>query len=124
MNRLLLVDAIVNLILGGVLLAFPLGIGRPLGLPAAASGFYPSLLGAVLVGIGIALLLARAGRPGLGLDGAIAINSVGAGVLVVWLIASPPSMPLRGEILLWSVAVIVLAIGSVELVHRRRADGR
>ena len=123
-RSLLLVDAVANLAIGALLLGFPLGVGTLLGLPEAATSFYPSLLGAVLVGIGVALLLARAGRPGLGLDGAIAINLVGAGALLAWLVVRPPAMPPRGAIVLWSVAVVVLAIGAVELAHRRRSGAR
>ena len=119
---LLLVDAIANLVLGGLLLCFPLGIGRLLDLPAADTAFYPSILGGVIFGIGIALLLARAGRPGLGIEGAIAINLAGAGVLVVWLVAQPPAIPARGLITLWVVATVVLAIGFVELILRRGVD--
>ncbi len=121
-RTLLLIDAIANLLLGVLLLCFPLGIDDLLGLPAARTAFYPSILGGVILGIGIALLLARAGRPGLGLDGAIAINLVGAGVLAVWLVVQPPRVPVRGMITLWAVALIVLAIGAVELVHRSASD--
>jgi hypothetical protein len=121
---LLLVDAAANLLLGLILLAFPLGTGSLLGLPGADGAFYPSLLGAVLTGIGIALLQARAGRPGLGLEGAVAINLTGAGVLAVWLLLAPPEVPTRGLVTLWAVAAIVLAIGVVEIYHRHgRARG-
>ena len=118
-RALLLVDAIANLVLGALLLGFPLGLGESLGLPKAATGFYPSILGAVIFGIGISLLFARAGRPGLGIDGAIAINLIGAGVLVVWLLTQPLDIPTRGVVTLWIVAGVVLAIGLVEFYHRR-----
>jgi hypothetical protein len=121
---LLLIDAIVNLTLGVLLLAFPLGVAQRLGLPEAASSFYPSILGGVIFGIGIALLLARSGRPGLGVDGAIAINLVGGGVLAVWLVSQPLAIPTRGLVILWIVAALVLGIGLVELVARTRADDR
>lgn len=121
-KSLLLMDAVANLVLGALLLCFPLGVDRLLGLPTAAGAFYPSILGAVIFGIGVALLLSRAGRTGLGLDGAIAINFIGAGVLVLWLMVKPPVIPLRGLITLWTVATIVLGIGCFELVTRRRAN--
>jgi hypothetical protein len=121
-RTLLLIDAIANLALGLLLLGFPLGVASFFGLPESASDFYPSILGAVIFGIGIALLLARAGRPGLGIDGAIAINLVGAGVLVVWLLSQRLGIPTRGLITLWVVAVIVLGIGVIELAHRARSD--
>ena len=119
-RRLLVIDAAINLLLGLLLLLFPTGIAAWLGAPSAASAFYPSILGGVLFGIGLALLLEarRHGRGprGLGMAGAICINLCGAGVLALWLLAAPPAVPLRGQILLWSIAVGVLGIGLVELL--------
>jgi hypothetical protein len=57
---LLVFDAAINFILGFLLL---LAIPRPeqipqlLGVPAFNTAFYPSILGAVLFGIGIALVM-------------------------------------------------------------------
>ena len=119
-KRLLVLDALINLLLGAALLLFPLGTAAWLGIPPSDSAFYPTILGGVLVGIGQALLLEAWGRRqeirGLGIAGAIAINFGGAGVLAIWLLAAPLSIPLRGQILLGSIAIIVLAIGLVELV--------
>ncbi len=119
LKLLLVIDAGVNLLLGGLLLMFPFGIAAWLGVPQTESAFYPTILGGVLCGIGLALLLEARGRErrssGLGLAGAIAINFCGAGVLAVWLIAAPPAIPLRGQILLWTIVVLVLGIGLIEL---------
>lgn len=117
---LLAIDAVVNLILGSLLLSFPAGMIEFLGLPAVAHYFYTSILGAVIFGIGIALLIdlfgASHGVRGLGLGGAIAINLCGGGVLFLWLILASFALPLRGHIILWAVAVLVLAIGLIELI--------
>ena len=119
-KALLLIDGIVNLILGLLLILYPVGIVELLGLPPTDTYFYPIILGAVLFGIGIALLIERYGEPrkvrGLGLGGAIAINLSGAGALVIWLVISPFSLPIRGKIILWSVAIAVLAIALAEIV--------
>ena len=119
-KALLLIDGIVNLILGLLLILYPVGIVELLGLPPTDTYFYPIILGAVLFGIGIALLIERYGEPrkvrGLGLGGAIAINLSGAGALVIWLVISPFSLPIRGRIILWSVAIAVLTIALAEIV--------
>ncbi|MBN2412682.1 hypothetical protein JXQ31_13415 [candidate division KSB1 bacterium] len=116
---LLLIDAIVNLVLGFLLILFPVGIAEKLGVPQADINFYPTILGGVIFGIGIALLVERLGLNhnirGLGLGGAIVINLCGAGVLLVWLISTPLGIPLHGYIILWSIAVIVLLIGIIEI---------
>ena len=56
-SGILLVDSIVNFLLGILLLIFPRVIMKFLGLPLIESAFYPSILGAVLIGIAIALFL-------------------------------------------------------------------
>jgi len=118
----LLIDGVINLVLGIILLLFPLGMAKLLGLPNSNTNFYPVILGAVLFGIGIALLVERYGAHkdvrGLGLGGAIAINLCGAGVLLVWLVAAPLDIPLRGHIILWSIAIIVLIVGLAELITK------
>jgi len=72
-KRLLIIDAAVNLVLGMLLLLFPAGIVALLGLPPTNTDFYASILGAVLFGIGIALLIERYGASrnirGLGFGG-------------------------------------------------------
>jgi len=121
-KTLLVIDAIINLILGVLLLFFPAGVVELLGLPLTNTNFYPSILGAVLFGIGVALLIERYGASknirGLGLGGAIAINLCGAGVLLLWLLIAPFDIPLRGIVVLWSIAIIVLIVGFVEIIAK------
>ena len=89
-------------------------------MPQAGNAFYPLILGGVLFGIGLALLIeafgGRRGFRGLGMNGAIVINVSGAGVLAVYLASSSLAIPLRGQILLWSIAILVLAISVIELL--------
>jgi hypothetical protein len=116
---LILADAVINLLLGALLLLYPQWLVELLGIPAVSTTFFPNVLGGVLFGIGIALLIAhRGGKQGLGLDGAIAINLCGAGVVVCWLVVAPQAIPPRGKITLWIVALMVIGIGVVEVWHR------
>ena len=124
-HPLLLVDALINLLLGLLLLIYPQWLAEALGMPAVATSFFPNVLGGVLFGIGMALLIAyRGGAQGLGFDGAIAINLCGAGVVVGWLVFAPDAIPPRGRVTLWIIAVIVIGIGLIELRQRLspRAD--
>jgi hypothetical protein len=120
-RTLLVIDGLINLLLGALLLCFPLGIAAVLGVPTSGYSFYPTLLGAVLFGIGAALLIdvvgGSRGLHGLGMAGAVAINFCGAGVLVMWLVIAPPQIPLRGRILLWTIALVVLSVGLVEIAR-------
>ena len=117
-KKLLVVDGFANLLLGILLLFFPLEIAQFLGVPQPESNFYPTILGGVIFGIGVALLIERYGFDkgvrGLGLGGAIVINICGSLVLLGWLILAPPAIPTRGLILLWGIGLFVLGIGVVE----------
>ena len=115
---LLKVDAAINLILGILLLAFPLKLVKALGMPMAEPSFYPTILGGVLFGIGIALLIEcyrqSNGLIGLGLGGAIAINLCGGVVLAIWLLSGSLNLPLRGQIFLWSLVLLLVGISVIE----------
>ena len=58
-STLLELDGAGNLFLGVIFLVFPNAVSELLGLPGGESRFYPTILGAILFGIGIALLLER-----------------------------------------------------------------
>jgi hypothetical protein len=120
---LLLIDAIINLLLGVLLIFFPSSLVDALGVPTAASAFYPSILGAILFGIGVALLVQRSIGDGLGLCGAISINLCGGIVLGLWIVYGDLELPFRGLIFLWALVVILVGISTIEiLASRRRQD--
>ncbi|MGD8961855.1 MAG: hypothetical protein PVF29_15155 [Desulfobacterales bacterium] len=123
---LLKVDAVINLILGILLMAFPAGLVKALGIPMEVPAFYATILGAVLFGIGLALLMEcyrRSSRfSGLGLGGAIAINLCGGCALAIWLSSDTLSLPLRGEIALWFLVLILIGLSLLEGFAHLRKD--
>ena len=117
----LLFDAFINLILGILLLAYSPHIVKFLGVPSTQDYFYPNILGAIFIGITVALLIeAFRKRPdgfiGLGLIGAICINMCGGIVLFLWLVFGDLKIPLKGYIFLWILDLILLIISSMELI--------
>lgn len=118
-TTLLRVDGVINLVLGLLLMAFPSGLVETLGVPQTDDRFYPTVLGAVLFGIGIALILEAGRLPGgiigLGLGGAVAINLMAACILVVWLVWGDLVIPTRGQILLGVLSAALVAISTFEL---------
>jgi hypothetical protein len=125
-SRLLELDGIGNVLLGLPLLLFPRLVTEFLGLPGTGSTFYPAILGAVFVGIGVALLLERF-RPslgGLGLGGAMSINLIFGLALGSWLLLSDAGLPYRGVIVLSTLAVILIGISVAEAfsLARRNLD--
>jgi hypothetical protein len=123
-NLILFIDAIINLVLGILLLPASPKIAEFLGVPPVEPGFYPSILGAVLFGIGIALLIetfkGRRRFSGLGLYGAIAINLCGGFVLAFWLLFLELHLPLRGLIFLWLLVILLIFISLVEWMNERK----
>jgi len=119
---LLLIDGIVNIILGVLLLLYPAGVVELLGLPITNTFFYPTILGAVLLGIGMALIMELVGFKkrlrGLSLGGAVIINIIGSLVLMIWLLFGSLQIPIKGTIILWVVGLTVLSIGIAELLTK------
>jgi hypothetical protein len=123
---LLLVDAVINLALGVLLLLFTKDLVDFFGIPPAVQTFYPNILGAVLFGIGLALLIECFRKPegliGLGLGGAVAINLCGGLVLAAWLIFGGLDLPLRGMVFLWVLVAVLVGISTFELVAHLRSS--
>jgi len=103
------------------LLMFPRSLVEWLGLPLPSSAFYVRILGAVILGIGVALAIEFRGEPTsslvrLGTGGAAAINLCGGGALAAYLAFGDLSLSTEGKIVLWILAAVVVGLGLVELV--------
>jgi hypothetical protein len=123
---ILIVDAVINFTLGVLLLLFSPAVVAWFGVPPSSTSFYANILGAIFVGITIALIIGAAGRnsprsAGLGLSGAISINLCGGIALALWLIFGGLTIPTKGFIFLWALVVILIVISLAELLHLGRA---
>lgn len=121
----LLVDAGIDVVLGILLLAFNPGLAEFLGLPPSSTAFYPSILGAVFVGIALALAVEAFRAPGdprvgLGLVGAAYINLCGGIALGGWLLFGGLTLPGRGLVLLWVLVGLLVVLSGLELVRSLR----
>jgi len=125
-NPLLILDAIINLILGGLLIWYPPALVEAMGLPLSPSRIFPDVLGGVLIGIGVALILEdrRTGiRPvGLGLGGAIAINLCGAVALASSLLSARPALTHFGQVFLWGLVFLLVLVSGFEWLNLRRTS--
>jgi hypothetical protein len=120
---LLAVDGTVDLLLGLALIIAPSGITKFLQLPDAGAYLYTTVLGGVLVGIGLALLLSLKSSAGLGLAGALVINICGASAAAGWLVFSAGELSPVGEVVLWSAIGAVFVVALAELVARPWRSG-
>ena len=120
----LMLDAVINYTLGILCILYPF-VAELIGVPIVENSFYPNLLGAILIGIGIALTIEcyrkQVGMIGLGLGGAVAINLSGGFVLVLWLIFGDLNIPFKGYLFLWSLAIILVFISLIEIfIHLKQ----
>jgi hypothetical protein len=118
---LLFLNAILYLALAFLLLLFPFGLVGSLGVALPGVTFYASMLGAVLLGIGLALLVERSrstlGLPGLGINGAILINISCAVTLGIWLFFRSLNLLQIGYVLLWGLLAMVVTITLAEAFY-------
>jgi len=119
---LLLIDSIVNFILGLLLILYSPKLAQFFGVPIIESAFYPNILGGVFIGIALALFFEAYSKnlkitSGLGLLGANCINLCGGLVLLYWLLFGNLDLPPKGVIFLWSLDLILLVISSMELAN-------
>ena len=123
-SRLLELDGVGNVLLGLPLLLLPEAVSEFLGLPTVGATLFPAILGAVFVGIGVALLMQRF-KPalgGLGLGGAMSINLIFGVVLASWLLLSRVSLAPRGVFVLSILAVILVGISVAEAFSLSRKE--
>ncbi|MBN1897486.1 MAG: hypothetical protein JW827_01815 [Spirochaetes bacterium] len=124
-SPVLIIDAFINFLLGILLLSYPVKLVRCLGLPYTGDLFFPNILGAVFIGITLALLIEHYRKKsfftGLGLAGAICINLCGGLVLAFWLMSGKLGIPPRGQLILWVLVIILAGISVLELfVYKKK----
>lgn len=128
MKVILIFDAAINFGLGLLLLLFSPTTVRWLGVPPSSTSFYPNILGAVFIGITIALVFGATGTDsrrtsGLGLVGAISINLCGGTALALWLIFGRLHLPTKGFVFLWALVAILIVVSTGELLRFGRGNG-
>ena len=116
-NQLLFAEAVLKCAGGFILVLMPGLAIRFLGLPKAATNFWPRMLGAVLLGLAIATLIEGSLRAstGLGLAGSIAINLSTVAVLGSMLILGSVTSTKRGRIVLWCLIIMLTVLSLAEL---------
>jgi hypothetical protein len=116
-EQLLWIEACLKLGTGLALVTTPRMLARLLGLPSADQPFWPRLLGALLVGLGIASLLEVRMQGGLGLAGSVAVNLAGSAMIAALLILGRAGKTMRGRFLLWLAAAALVILGLVEIAY-------
>ena len=98
----------------------PLTAISAVGLFRPENGFWPRLLGAVVLGIAVAVFISinyPEAHGGLGPAGLIPINLAGAGALIAPLIMGSAAPTRRGKLFILINAVALLALAFLEIAH-------
>jgi hypothetical protein len=118
-QQLLWFETLLKLAGGAALVLAPLVTIKLLGLPPATNGFWPRLLGAVLIGLAAATFIEGAleGSRGLGLAGSIVINIASAAVIALAGLFGGGAPTRRGTFTLSALVVLLLVLALVEIAH-------
>ena len=113
-----LIEIATKLATGLVLAVSPRTLARLLGLSAADDPFWPRLLGATLIGLGLAMVLEVQYVPGkgLGVYGNTAVNLAAAAGVGAMLILGRGAPTKRGRAVLWLTAALLTLLALVEII--------
>jgi hypothetical protein len=118
-QQLLWIETLLKLSAGLLLVLAPRSTIGLFGLPRTDSGFWPRLLGAVLIGLAGALFLEGRlpGSHGLGLAGCVVVNLAGASVMASLLVLEAGPQSLRGRAMMWVVVLALLLLSVLEFAN-------
>ncbi|MEM8975120.1 MAG: hypothetical protein AAGD43_23925 [Pseudomonadota bacterium] len=117
-HQILWFETILKFSAGIALLALPVSLARVFGLPHGNIGFWPRLLGGVLIGLAGAIYV-EASQPniqGLGFTGLVIIN-ISAILLMISLIIMKQIETWRGNAALWAVCGVLLLLSMFEIAQ-------
>jgi hypothetical protein len=119
LQQLLWIETLLKLAGGLALCLAPLTVIKLLGLPPASSGFWPRLLGAVLLGLSASTFVEGAwpSSQGLGLAGCILVNLAGAAMIAALALLGAAAATRRGAATLWGLVVLLVLLSLVEIGH-------
>lgn len=118
-HQLLWIELLLKLAAGLALLLAPALTAGVLGWPRPGVGFWPRLLGAVLIGMAAASALQGFLLPGRGLalGGSAAVNLATAAFLLTLLLLGPPPPSRRGRLALWLLLGLLVLLSLVEIAY-------
>jgi hypothetical protein len=119
-QQLLWLEVILKAAAGLTLVLVPLTAIRMTGMQRPETGFWPRLLGAVVLGIAAAVFVTLhfpEAHGGLGPAGLIPINLAGAGAMIAPLIMGTAAPTRRGKLFILANAVTLLTLAFMEIAH-------
>lgn len=120
MQQILWAEILFKLIGGAILVVAPLTAIRLAGFDRPISGYWPRVLGAVLMGIAAGIWLGiqfPSVRGAIGPAGLIPVNLFAAGALAYHLILGNAAPSRRGKLIVGALTVVLLGFAFLEIAH-------
>ncbi len=120
MLNLLWIEVIIKGAAGLTLVTMPLTAIRVVGMQRPETGFWPRLLGAVVLGIAVGVLITLQfpeAKGGIGPAGLIPINLAGASAMIAPLILGSAAPTRRGKAFILANAIVLLGLAFLEIAH-------
>ena len=119
MQQLLWIETLLKLSAGLLLGLAPRTTLTILGLPRTETGFWPRLLGTLLIGLGAATFVegASAGHHGLGLEGCVLINFSGVSMMATLLVLNAGPASARGRAMMWTLVILLILLCVLEIAN-------
>lgn len=115
LQQLLFIETVLKLSGGLVLLLAPLTAAHVFGLSKPQSGFWPRLLGAVLIGLAGATYLEAVKHDGLSMAGCVVINLTVSAVIIILLLLGAAATSRRGRAALGLLAIMLAGLAFFEI---------
>ena len=117
MQQLLWIETLLKLSAGLLLALAPRSTLGLLGLPRTETGFWPRLLGALLIGLaGATFLEGRSpGGRGLGLEGCVLVNFSGVSMMATLLVLDAGPASARGRAMMWTLVILLILLCVLEI---------
>ena len=117
MSQILFLEVLIKLASGVPLFLAPLSTIKLCGLYCPPTGFWPRLVGALLLGLAVATFIEirLPQSKGLGLHGLIAINLIAAGSIAAHLIMHSGAPAGRGRLMLWLATALLFTLALAEI---------
>lgn len=118
-QQLLWIETLLKLSAGLLLALVPRSTLGVLGLPRTETGFWPRLLGALLIGLaGATFLEGRSpGSHGLGLAGCVIVNFSGVSMMATLLVLDAGPASTRGRAMMWTLVILLILLCVLEIAN-------
>ena len=119
LQQLLSIETLLKLSAGLLLALSPRATIGVLGLPRTETGFWPRLVGALLIGLAAATFVEgrSPGSHGLGLVGCVIVNFSAVSMMTTLLLLDAGPASARGRAMMWTLVILLVLLCVLEIAN-------